>query len=59
MITGITEMVYELFHKDIMVLSANYDPDAGKFGSIIRIYNEEHIPVGLDGIKNYDFNKAL
>ena len=52
-------MVYELFHKDIMVLSANYDPDAGKFGSIIRIYNEEHIPVGLDGIKNYDFNKAL
>lgn len=52
-------MIYELYHKNIPVLSVEYDNNTGNFGKIISINNEKHIPVGIKGIKNGNLSFGL
>ena len=40
-------MVYELWHKNINVLTVEYEPETNKFGKILSVHNEKHIPVGI------------
>ena len=47
-------MIYELCHKKKVVLSVNYEPETNKFSNIIDIYDEKHIPVGLNNFENYN-----
>ena len=51
--------VYELYHKNIPVLSVEYDNTTGRFGRIISVINEEHIPIGIKGIKDGDLSYGL
>ena len=52
-------MIYELCHKKKVVLSVNYEPETNKFSNIIDIYDEKHIPVGLNNFENYNLSAAL
>lgn len=52
-------MIYELWHKNINVLTVEYEPETNKFGKVLSIYNEKHIPVGIHNIPNYNLSQAL
>lgn len=52
-------MIYELYHKNKKVLSVNYEPGTNKFSDIIDIFDENHIPVGIKNLENYDLSAAL
>ena len=52
-------MIYELWHKNINVLTVEYEPETNKFGKVLSIYNEEHIPVGIQNISNYNLSQGL
>ncbi len=52
-------MIYELWHKNINVLSVEYEPETNKFGKVLSIYNEKHIPVGIQNIPNYNLSQGL
>lgn len=40
-------MLYNLFHKNIKVLTVEYDPKTDHFGGIRAVYTQEHIPIGV------------
>ena len=40
-------MVFDLFHKNIKVLSVDYEPKTNRFGKINEIYEKNHVPVGV------------
>lgn len=50
---------YSLCHKNKCVMTVEFDPDAGRFGRILSIYNEKHIPVGLENMNGYNLTDAL
>ena len=52
-------MIYELWHKNINVLTVEYEAETNKFGKVLSIYNEEHIPVGIQNISNYNLSQGL
>ena len=52
-------MIYELCHKNKVVLSVHYEPETNMFSDIVEIYDEEHIPVGLKCIENFNLSTAL
>ncbi len=52
-------MVYELWHKNVNVLSVEYEPETNKFGKILSVYNENHIPVGIQNIPNHTLSQGL
>ena len=52
-------MLFELYHKNIQVLTVEYDLVTNKFGKIISINNDKHIPVGIQNIENYEMQRSL
>lgn len=52
-------MVYELWHKNVNVLSVEYEPETNKFGKILSVYNEKHVPVGIQNIPNHTLSQGL
>ena len=52
-------MLFELYHKNIQVLTVEYDSVTNKFGEIISINNDKHIPVGIQNIENYEMQRSL
>jgi len=52
-------MVYELWHKNVNVLSVEYEPQTNKFGKILSINDKKHIPVGIQNIPNYNLSQGL
>ncbi len=52
-------MVYELWHKNIIVLAVEYESVTNKFGKVLKIYNENHIPLGIQNIPNYNLSQGL
>ena len=52
-------MVYELWHKNKNVLSVEYEPVTNRFGKVLEIYDEKHIPVGIQNIPNYNLSQGL
>ena len=52
-------MVYELWHKNINVLTVEYEPETNKFGKILSVHNEKHIPVGIQNIPSHNLSQGL
>lgn len=52
-------MIYELFHKDVNVLTAEYEPETNKFGKILSVENEAHLPVGTRGIPGHTLSQGI
>ena len=52
-------MTYGLFHKDEKVLTVDYEPDTNRFGKILEVNNESHIPVGLENIEGCSLSQAV
>ena len=40
-------MIFDLFHKNIKVLTCDYEPKTNRFGKIYDVYQKDHIPVGV------------
>lgn len=52
-------MIYELYHKNTPVLTAEYEPSTNKFGKVLSVQNESHIPPGIGGIPGYSLAQGL
>lgn len=52
-------MVYELWHKNVNVLSVEYEPETNKFGKVLSVYDKKHIPVGIQNIPNHTLSQGL
>lgn len=52
-------MTYFLFHKNVKVLSANFNSENNLFLDVIEIFNDKHIPIGLQTMPQTNFTKAL
>lgn len=52
-------MNYDLYHKDVKVLTINYEPELNKFGEVVSIYDENHIPIGLQNGINPNLSRSI
>ncbi len=52
-------MKYILFHKNIRVLLFEYEPETEKFGKVLSLENEKHIPVGVKNIFSDNLSRSL